>query len=120
MVDQKRPSSLNFQEILADLNNIPINQQDVLFDLTMELDVDNEYASNSEQAYVKLEKLVLFKANLKSTNSTASTAISAASNSKSSQFSLNNLLCELDSLESRLVSLKNFVTISSKFISLNK
>jgi len=91
MVEPKRLKRPNFQEILADLNSIAINQQDVLFDLEIQLDADDESKFNYRETYVQLQKLVVFKVNLKSINSMISTSIPVASNSKISFLTPQNL-----------------------------
>jgi len=112
------PTRLNFEEIRTDLNMIPINQQDVLFELCFQ--EDDKSATDSSETCEQLEKLIVFKNNLKSTCKTTSMATFSTTNLKNSQFSLKNLLVKMDLLKDRLNSLQSFVDISSKFISLNK
>jgi hypothetical protein len=104
-----KPSKLSYQQIVEDLSSIPINQNDVLFNLydstsntKIEKDTADDYSA-------KLEKLLLFKANLEQENQKIV-----------SELSLDNLNQEIETIDNRLNSLQHFIDISEKFLSINK
>jgi hypothetical protein len=97
------PSKLTFDQLLSDLNKIPLNDSDVLFSLSRDLEQE------SSELIEKLEKLVLFKTNIELENN----------NQVSSEFSVDCLNQNIDTLDKQLNSLQNFVDISKKFLSIN-
>lgn len=104
-----KPSRLRYEQILDDLNSISVNQTDVLFNLEdANKQVDTDNSNNSESNYSKLEKLLLFKANLE------------ADNENTNKDSLSSLKKEIESVDKRLSSLQHFIEISEKFLSINK
>jgi hypothetical protein len=117
MEKKNLPVKLSYPEVLDDLNTISINNQDILFKMTTRRDRD-EYVLDVIESFAKLEKLAIFKANFKTISLKTSMPIN--SNNKNCQFSLKNLLVELDLLEGRLNALNKFLNISSKFIDFKK
>ena len=101
----KKPSKLTYEQIVEDLSSIPINQSDVLFNLYK---TEND-KNTTDDYYPKLEKLLLFKANLEQENEKIV-----------SELSLDNLNQEIETIDKRLNSLQHFIDISEKFLSINK
>ncbi len=97
-------TNISFDKMLDDLNSIPINKNDILFEVfssdiktnTMNSD-DNNTTNELNELNIKLEKYVLFKNDTKNLDS------------------LNCLNNEFESLEKRLNSLQHFIDVSKKF-----
>ncbi len=104
-----KPCKLTYEKIVEDLSSIPINQSDVLFNL-YETPSDTKHEKNTaDDYYAKLQKLLLFKANLEQENEKII-----------SELSLDNLNQEIETIDKRLNSLQHFIDISEKFLSMNK
>ena len=121
-----KPARLTFKQIVDDLASIPINQSDVLFEaslkpVSLELEDSSSQSEDDNESTAastnidtvhydeKLEKLLLFLTNLE-----------LESEQTNSDFSFSQFDQEVDSTEKRLDSLKNFIEVSEKFLSINK
>lgn len=102
-----KPEKPTCEEIEADLSLIEINERDVLFERQSSStnEINN---SNKELEYKRLEKYILFKLNLESDNQKEDSNLSIESVSK-----------DLDFIDKHIHSLKNFIDISKKFLSIN-
>ena len=98
--------------MVEDLVSVAGNQSDPLFELFQtDLDKNGKLRDlENNEIYEKLEKLFIFKSELKQKN---------IDNEKSS-FSMHGLSEDIESLETRVNSLQNFIDISKKFFSINK
>ena len=102
--------SVSYEDMLNDLNSIPINKNDVLFEKFLpshEETALNETENDKDVADLnsKLEKYIIFKSNQIADRTLNSDDVS----------SINRLNDEFDSLEKRLNSLQHFVDVSKKF-----
>jgi hypothetical protein len=107
--------NLTYEKMNEDIGSIPINESDILFDVFASPDTNGKssHLANNKSAddysYDNIEKLILFKTNVDLENQNLK-----------SDFSLNNMTDEFESLENRLASLQHFIDVSKKFFSLNK
>ena len=101
------PPRLTYEQMIEDLSSIPINENDIVF---KEFSENSDFeATITDELYKRFEKFILFKENLELMNQNLK-----------SDFSLNNLSEEFESLEKRLGSLQQFIDLSRKFISIDK
>lgn len=98
--------SISYESMLTDLNSIPLNATDFLFEVfssSQHSQKQDNVSTELNELNAKLEKYILFKSN--SIDTLKSDDIS----------SLNNLNNEFESLETRLNSLQHFIDVSKKF-----
>lgn len=108
--DSNESTVLTYSKLIEDLSSIPINEQDVLFEKFEDSDSEaDETSISDDQLYERLKNYILFKSNLKLETSDLK-----------SDFSLNKLNEDFQSLDTRLVSLQHFIDISKKFYSIDK
>ena len=102
--------TVSYEDMLKDLNSIPINKSDILFEIfstkSSQETNDDDNVPDVNELNSKLEKYILFK-----TNQMASESFDKPNDTSS----LDRLNDEFDSLEKRLNSLQHFVDVSKKF-----
>lgn len=110
----KPPQKPMLEQIVSDLSSVEINENDPLFDGTNGEEIKQMSKNDEDSAnYDRLEKFVLFKLNLE-------TAENFEKNNNSSNLSLEYLKSDIELLDKHIGSLKNFIDISKKFLTINK